>query len=156
MSKWATKCPVCDMPTGKPVKTIINHKPTNNVGSFFKRLFGYCLFIMIGVPIACLILNFLGIYDTNLPSIPKPKTRIELIEGQFHPWDGSHIRLEQIIKDTMNDPDSYKHFETRYKDVGNYLIITTTFGGKNSFGGFVKNTISVKVSFNGNILQIIK
>ena len=56
----------------------------------------------------------------------------------------------------MNNPDSYKHVETKYKDKGEYLIVTTVFRGTNTFGGVVTNSIKAKIDLNGNILEIIK
>lgn len=82
--------------------------------------------------------------------------RKKQIETQFSSWDGSHRGLEKVVKDAMNDPDSYEHVETRYIDNGNYLIVITSFRGKNAFGGVVKNTVRAKVDMNGNVLQIIE
>ncbi len=56
----------------------------------------------------------------------------------------------------MNDPDSYKHEETRFEDKGAFLIVGTGFRGKNAFGGMVKNTILAKIDFDGNIIAILK
>ncbi len=55
----------------------------------------------------------------------------------------------------MNDPDSYEHVETRYGDKGTYLIVTTTFRGKNAFGGVARNTVTAKVDLEGNVLEIV-
>lgn len=84
--------------------------------------------------------------------IAERKKKIEL---QFSPWDGSHRNLERVIKKAMNDPDSYEHAETTYWDRGDYLIVKTTYRGKNSFGGVVKNFVKAKVSLDGQILQIL-
>lgn len=81
--------------------------------------------------------------------------RKKQIETQFSAWDGSHRGIEKVVKDAMNDPDSYDHVETRYIDRGDYLIVITSFRGKNAFGGVVKNTVRAKVDMNGNVLQII-
>lgn len=79
----------------------------------------------------------------------KPKTLEELrqegIERQFNPWDGSHIRATELIKASMNDPNSYEHVKTTYVDGGDHLVITTTFRGKNAFGGVVVNTSELRV-----------
>lgn len=77
------------------------------------------------------------------------------IESQFSPWDGSHRNLERVIKKAMNDPDSYEHAETVYWDKGDYLVVRTTYRGKNAFGGVVKNFVKAKVSLDGQILQIL-
>ena len=82
--------------------------------------------------------------------------RQKQIEAQFSAWDGSHRGLERVVKDAMNDPDSYDHVETRYIDKGDYLIVITSFRGKNAFGGVVKNTVRAKVDMNGNVFQIIE
>lgn len=81
--------------------------------------------------------------------------REERIKRGFSAWDGSHRGLERVIKKTMNDPDSYKHVETVYWDKGDYLIVKTTFRGKNAFGGVVKNWVKAKADLDGNIIQII-
>ena len=78
------------------------------------------------------------------------------IKMQFSSWDGSHRNLERYIKKIMNDPKSYDHVNTTYWDKGDYLIVKTTFRGKNAFGGVVINSIKAKVDMNGNILQIME
>lgn len=97
---------------------------------------------------------------TSKVSAPaKPKTaeeiRKERIEGAFSAWDGSHRGLEKLIKQTMNDPDSYDHEETAYWDKGDHLIVKTTFRGKNAFGGVVKNWVMAKADLDGNIIEVI-
>lgn len=101
--------------------------------------------------------------DKSKSSVPKtqsaPKTQEELrkekIEKQFSAWDGSHRGLTKLIKQSMNDPDSYDHVETGYWDKGDHLIVKTTFRGKNAFGGVVKNWVMAKVDFNGNVIEVI-
>lgn len=83
------------------------------------------------------------------------EARKKKIESQFSPWDGSHRNLERVIKDSMNDPDSYEHVKTVYEDRGDYLLVKTTFRGKNAFGGVVKNSVTAKVSLDGQVLQIL-
>jgi len=82
--------------------------------------------------------------------------RTGMIEKQFSAWDGSHIKLSRLIKDSMNDPDSYEHVETKYWDMKDYLIVNATFRGKNAFGGVVKNTVKAKVSLDGENVEIIE
>lgn len=84
------------------------------------------------------------------------ETRKERIERQFSAWDGSHRGLTKTIKDAMNDPGSYEHVETVYGDHGDYLVVRTTFRGKNAFGGVVKNWIKAKVDLDGNVIAIIE
>lgn len=84
----------------------------------------------------------------------KAELRLERIKKGFSPWDGSHIGLERAIKHAMNDPKSYEHVETRYIDKGDYLIVTTTFRGKNALGGIVVNRWTAKADPDGKVLQI--
>jgi RNA polymerase subunit RPABC4/transcription elongation factor Spt4 len=83
------------------------------------------------------------------------EARVKKLESQFSPWDGSHRTLERAIQKSMNDPDSYEHVETTYRDMGDSLIVSTTFRGKNGFGGTVKNTVVAQVDLDGNILKVI-
>lgn len=78
-----------------------------------------------------------------------------LIERQFSPWDGSNYSLERFIKNSMNDPDSFQHVNTVYWDKGTYLIVETTYRGKNAFGGLVKNFVKAKIDLRGNVTQIL-
>jgi hypothetical protein len=77
-------------------------------------------------------------------------------KAQFSAWDGSHRNLERLIKQTMHNPDSYEHVETTYGDRGGHLLVRTVFRGTNAFGGVVRNSVTAKVSLDGQILSIIE
>lgn len=81
-------------------------------------------------------------------------------ETQFSPWDGSHRKLEKFIKSLMNDEASYDHIKTTYRLVLNEnprAIVTTTFKGRNVFGGMIKQSITAAVDIEtGDILEIIE
>ena len=95
--------------------------------------------------------------DDNLNADGTPKTERQIqVEKQFSSWDGSHDGLTKVIKEAMNDPDSYEHVETIFWDMNEYLVVRTTYRGKNVFGGVVKNYVKAKVDFNGNVLEIIE
>lgn len=82
------------------------------------------------------------------------ETRQEIIEKQFSPWTGSHMQLEKLIINAMNDPNSYEHRETKYLDNGDHIVIFAKYSGKNMFGGTVTNTIKASAKINGNIIKI--
>ena len=97
-----------------------------------------------------------SVEDKKETSAPKTQEEIrkEKLQEHFSLWDGSHNGLTAYIKKTMNDPNSYKHVETFYGDYSDYLIVKTTFRGKNVFGGVVTNTITAKVDLNGNVIEV--
>ena len=84
------------------------------------------------------------------------ENRDEHIKKGFSAWDGSHRALTRIIKDAMNDPRSYEHAETVYWDMGDHLVVRTTFRGKNAFGGTVKQWVKAKTDLDGNVLEVIE
>lgn len=88
--------------------------------------------------------------------VKKNAARKKRIEGGFSAWDGSHLGLTKVIKESMNDPRSYEHVDTKYWDMGDHLIVTTTFRGKNAFGGVVKNWVKAKTDLDGNVLEVIE
>lgn len=55
----------------------------------------------------------------------------------------------------MHDPSSFEHVETKFGDKGDYLLVQTTYRGKNSFGALVLNSATVKADLEGNIIEII-
>ena len=81
--------------------------------------------------------------------------RTEKIKRQFSSRDGSHRNLERFIKKSMHDPDSYDHVETVYSDRGDYLVVTTTFRGKNAFNAIIKDSLTAIVSLDGDIMEIL-
>ncbi len=91
---------------------------------------------------------------TNTDGTPKTEHQIN-VENQFSSWDGSHRGVTELIKKSMNDPDSYEHVETRFKDNGDHILVITKFRGANAFGGKVVNTISAKVDFSGNVIEVL-
>lgn len=109
--------------------------------------------ILIGIGVF-MYYGMTGGFD-NKPEI-KHETKTELIQKQFSAWDGAHRGLEKVIKKSMNDPDSYEHVETYYKDEGTRIFVSTTFRGKNAFGGIVKNTVTAYVDFDGNVIEILQ
>lgn len=82
-------------------------------------------------------------------------TRTERIEREFSAWDGSHRGLNAVILSRMNDPDSFQHVKTIYRDEGDHLLVSTLFRGKNAFGGVVANMVQAKTDLNGNVLEIL-
>lgn len=78
------------------------------------------------------------------------------IESGFSAWNGAHRNLEKMVKESMNDPESYEHVQTTYSIVdGNHLRVRTVFSGKNAFGGRVKNTVLAETDFDGRVIRII-
>ena len=76
------------------------------------------------------------------------------IQEQFSSWDGSHKALERIIKNSMNDPSSYEHVDTYYKELDNgHILVTTTFRGKNAFGGVVTNSMTAEFTMFGQLVR---
>lgn len=111
--------------------------------------------ILVGLSTVLFIGTCIGTCDegtkTNDP--PKEVSRKERIEKAFSSWDGSHRNLEAWVKSAMNDPDSYKHIETVYREKGpDTIFVMMQFSGKNAFGGVVKNTATCYTDLDGNIL----
>ncbi|MBD3675152.1 MAG: hypothetical protein HUJ26_16670 [Planctomycetaceae bacterium] len=89
-------------------------------------------------------------------SPPGPPSREEKIEDSFSTYDGSHRELVKMIKDRMNDPDSFEHVETKYWDKGDHLLIYMKFRGRNSFNAVITDEILAKADTEGNVFEIIE
>jgi hypothetical protein len=102
-------------------------------------------------------LPFTSTADKIQVTINNPEQdRKDIIEKQFSSWDGSHRKLETIIKASMNDPANYQHVKTVYWDKKDYIMVKTTFRGKNAFNATVTNTITAKVGIDGEIIELIE
>lgn len=115
-----------------------------------------CL-IAVGFIVVLAVLSQLISKNDDTPKKVKSSEELrgEEISKLFSAWDGSLPSLERVIKDSMNDPDSYEHVGTVYSDHGDYLVVKTTFRGKNKFGGVVKNWVRAKVDLKGAIIEVI-
>lgn len=82
--------------------------------------------------------------------------RKQNIQKLFSDWDGSHIKLTEKIKKSLNDPKSYEHIETSYIDRDSHIIVNTTFTAKNAFGGTLKKDVIVVSDTLGNIKEVIQ
>lgn len=82
--------------------------------------------------------------------------RQKKLEQQFSAWDGAHRNFERLIKAAMNDPDSYEHIETRYRDMGDRIRVSCKFRGRNGFGGMVVNTKIADFDIDGNFIREIQ
>ena len=96
--------------------------------------------------------------ETKVEVLTPEEIQKKKIEDQFHPWDGSHIKLERYIKkELMNDPDSYDHIESGYTIEDGKLYVMVTFRGNNAFGGKVKNKVlAICDKENGDVIEIVE
>lgn len=82
----------------------------------------------------------------------RAEERERRIQSQFSMWNGAHRNLESKIKASMNDPRSYRHVRTEWADQGEYVLVRTTFRGKNAFGGTITTTVEARVDLDGNVI----
>ncbi|QQT29848.1 hypothetical protein I6I99_21270 [Sphingobacterium multivorum] len=72
---------------------------------------------------------------------PKIITKESIMINDLSEWDGSLPAFVDVIKEDMNDPDSFEHIKTYYrqskKDSPDF-IITMYYRGKNAFGAKIK------------------
>jgi hypothetical protein len=104
------------------------------------------------------IISIVAITCESEPEIKLTKQEIhkQNIQKLFSGWDGSHLKLTEKIKESLNDPKSYEHIETSFKDMDSFLIVNATFTAKNAFGGTLKKDVVVVSDTLGNITEVIK
>jgi hypothetical protein len=97
--------------------------------------------------------------STGAPRVEKVLTPAEQrqkdIERQFSAWDGSHRNLEQLVKDSLHEPDSYEHVETRYSDKGDHLLVSLKYRARNGFGAMRLHAAVAKVGLDGTIITLM-
>jgi hypothetical protein len=130
------KCPHCGQP--------------QSMGSIAPGLIGAFL-------IGCFLVWFVwddgGKIDRAPPS--EQAKHQKLVKSAFSSWDGSHIKLERLVKSNLKDPGSYEHIETKYADKETHLIVIMKYRAKNSFGGYVVNTVTAKCAINGKVIEVL-
>lgn len=86
----------------------------------------------------------------------KQLTRADSIKVCFSAWDGSHRKLEQLVKAALNDPDSYEHETTTYRDTGSTLIVRMVYRARNAFGGYVRGSVLAECAIDGTVIRVIE
>lgn len=83
------------------------------------------------------------------------KRKAEFEEKCLSGWDGSNRELVRIVKENMNDPDSFEHVETLYRLYKDYAVVIMKFRGNNTFGGKVLNSVTAKVNIeDGSVISV--
>jgi hypothetical protein len=83
------------------------------------------------------------------------EARAQAIQNSFSALMGYHHGLRRYIRDGMNDPGSFQHVETRYREIDDTLLVTMVYRGRNAFGGTVTQTATAIVDLNGRVLELI-
>lgn len=123
----------------KPLKGLLGHKPPGPLELITRWL---AVAAMIGTPIFVVTLI---VKHNAAQEVQQEIQDAEDRKKGFHclsAWNGSHREFVKLVKNRMNDPDSFEHVETRVTSVqsdGKH-VITMQFRGRNAFGGIVKNT----------------
>lgn len=144
------KCRECNNPVSNQAEKC------PNCGVTIKKPAGCGTVIAVVVLFFIAFSGFMTAFETKQPQPEKTPEQIrrELIEKPFDLFDGSHDDLTRNIKASLNDPDSYQHDKTTYKDMTDHLIITTTFRAKNKYGGMMTYQVIAKADLNGKVLEI--
>ena len=92
--------------------------------------------------------------DSIIAETNKPKSKAD-IENLFSAWDGSLPSFKDYIKENLQNPDSFEHVETKFRDDGDGLTVIMKYRGENGFGAIRTQTAIAKVDYEGNILNLI-
>jgi len=95
--------------------------------------------------------------DTNNKSSSKTyiKRHIDVVSNS--PWDASVYQVEDYLKRTLKDPDSYQSIEWwKVKKTLLGFKVLHKYRAKNSFGGYVVETAEFVLDSNGNVLSMKK
>ena len=85
-----------------------------------------------------IIVWFISSQNNNTLSSNEP---VDANAEFFSGWNGSNPQFVDAVKSTMNDPSSFEHVETRFKDNNDgTLKLFMKFRGKNAFGAIITNT----------------
>lgn len=162
ISKRATSCPHCGDPINGKHEEPSKKQQTSLVSENRNKAGVGCLSLIFILG----FLSFLGGLGNKEktsvqkePSVPQESIdpRRKTIEKCFSGWDGSHMKLELIVKKSMNDPKSYEHDETKFFDMKDHLVVITSFRGRNGFGGMVRNFVKAKTDINTcEVVEIIE
>ena len=95
------------------------------------------------------------IKNTDYAASDKKSNR-QLIERQFSAWNGSHYKLEKSIKAQLKNPDSYQHVSTKYWQVDDGVVVSSTYRATNSLNALITEIAKAKYSFDGKLIGLVE
>ena len=108
--------------------------------------------LKIGCAVFILIAIIFGAVE-SCSRTPDEKRQNEL-KKNFSSWNGSHNQFVEEIKSRLNNPSSFEHVETSYKDFGKNLQINMKFRAKNKFNATITTTaIGIVDAKTGKVLK---
>lgn len=94
-------------------------------------------------------------YQAEIVAAALIQARNERIASQFNPFTGEHFNLVDRVRRSMNDPSSYRHVETGYRDDLDTLYVVMTFRGTNAFGAMVIQGVEATIdAYSGEVLEM--
>jgi len=114
------------------------------------------IFLITGGLISLIKISLFGDLEkeNEIEKKAKAKAYGEKFQSQFNILDGSHKELTRVIKERMNDPESYQHVKTAYEFSGDTMWVETIIRGKNVLGALMFDKFRAKVSLDGQILEM--
>mgnify|MGYP001351567565 CR=1 FL=1 len=113
--------------------------------------------------LAVLLVIIISIVAITCESEPeKPLTKQEIRDKEISKLLGGNgensvnIKLMQLVKRDLNDPNSMGNIEIFYVDHDSTITVTQKFTAKNGFGGTLRKEVVVSIDTLGNIIDIIK
>ena len=113
---------------------------------------GCAILIVLAIIIVFVFRSCVGCGDDNNSNATQ-MTRQQRVEKLFSAWDGSQPSVEKWVKSQLNDPNSYEHIETTYRDFDSVISINTEFTAKNGFGGRVRSRCIAVIDTLGNLKE---
>ncbi len=143
VSKKAKKCPHCGV-----------NNPAIKASDSVKGLLLLIIIIVVMTSIFGSGENSNTVKEKEIP-LTAEEVRKEKIEKHFSPWDGSHKGLERLVKENLNDPESYDHIKTTYWDKKDKLRVRMEYRARNGFGGMVVGFVLADVDLEGNVIEVV-
>ena len=84
------------------------------------------------------------------------KKKAEWESNCISSWDGSCTKLVRAFKPHLKDPDSFEHIDTGFRRYDDYVLVVMKYRAKNSFGAFDVGTVTAKVNYDCEVLEIVQ
>lgn len=110
--------------------------------------------IILGIVTGLLLILILIVSLTPEPEKSPKEKRAEQIEKSFSVLDGYHINLKKRVIETLNDPNSFEHIETKYWDRDSVIVVRMEFTAKNALGGRTRHHTLAHCTIEGEVIDI--
>jgi hypothetical protein len=66
------------------------------------------------------------------------------------------LAIVNVVKENLNDPDSFEHVETKFKLMDDYAVVIIKYRAKNGFNVVRLSQVAAKIDYDCQVIEVLE